>query len=230
MNIKSILLASTAAFALSATAFAADKESYQSTTKIEKDSNGNYSEKDMVTKTDANGATKSSEKKLSNKVDAKGNSDKSKTTEFVTDPKGLGNKRVVTVKDTETTKDGQVSTTHKKTVDGKNVEGTKDSYKTSSTVQKDSKGNYEEKDITVNTDANGTTTSFEKKASVDVNANGDTDKSTTTKKVVDPQGLMNKGSVTTSNTEKVKDGMVKTSQEIKVDGKTVASKTENSTQ
>ena len=227
---KSILLASTAVFALSATAFAVEKETYQSNTKIEKDYDGNYSEKDTVTKTDAEGTTNSSEKKLSVAVDSNGNTDKSTTTKTITDPKGLGNKHVVTTTDTEKTKDGQVTTTHAKTVNGKNVEGTKDSYKTSSKVQKDSEGNYAEKDITTNTDAEGTTTSFEKNANVAVDANGDTDKSTTTKKVTDPVGLMNKSTVKTSNTEKTKDGMVETSQAVIVDGKTIESKSETAPQ
>jgi hypothetical protein len=227
---KSILLASTAIIALSAPAYAADKETYQSGTKIEKDSDGNYSEKATVTKTDADGTTTSSEKNLSVEVDTKGNIDKTRTTEKVSDPQGLGNKHIITTTDTEKTKDGMVTTTHTKTVNGKNVEGTNDSYKTSSKVQKDSKGNYAEKDITTKTDADGTSISFEKDANVSIDANGDTNKSTTTSKVTDPKGLHNKNTIKTSNTEKTKNGMVKTSQEVLVDGKTISSKTETSSQ
>ncbi len=223
MNTKSILLASTALFALSAPAFAIDKETYQSNTSIEKDSAGNYAEKNMVTKTDLDGTTTSSEKNLHVAVDASGNVEKSKTTERVSDPQGLGNKHIVTTKDTEKTKNGEVTITHEKTVNGKNVEGTTDSYKTSSKVHKDSAGNYAEKDITTKTDADGTTVSFEKDAKVAVDAHGDTAKSTTTKKVTDPKGLMNKSTVKTSNTEKTQDGQFKTSQEVKVDGKTISS-------
>jgi len=105
-----------------------------------------------------------------------------------------------------------------------------ETYQTNTKIDKDSNGNYAEKDVTTKTDSAGTTTTFEKKASVDVDAKGNTDKSTTTKKVTDPAGLHNKQTVTTSNTEKVKDGVVKTSQEIKVDGKTVESKTETTPQ
>jgi len=231
MTMKSILLASTAVFALSAAAFAADNESYESNTKIEKDSAGNYSEKDTVTKTDANGTTNSSKKTLKIAVDAKGNTDKIRITETVIDPKGLGNKHVVATKDTEKTKYGMVDTTHTKTVNGKNVEGTKDNYKSTSKIQKDSEGNYAERDITTNTDANGTTTSFEKDANVAVDPNGDVNKSTTTEKVTNPKGLFNKNTtVKTSNTEQTKDGMVKTSQDVTVDGKTVASKSETTQQ
>lgn len=226
MTMKSILLASTAVFALSAAAFAADKETYQSDTKIEKDSAGNYSEKDTITKTDANGTTNNSKKTLNITVDAKGNTDKTRTTEISTDPKGLGNKHVVATKDTEQTKYGMVTTTHTKTVNGKNVEGTKDNYKSTSKIEKDSEGNYAERDITTKTDANGTTVSFEKDANIAVDANGDVNKSTTTEKTTDPKGLFNKSAVTTSNTEQTKDGMVKTSQAVTVDGKNVESKSE----
>ena len=230
MNIKSILLTSTAVLAFSASSFAADKETYQATTKIEKDAKGNYSEKNTITKTDLDGTTNSSEKKLDITVDSKGNTDKSKTSERITDPKGLGNKHVVKIIDTEKTKDGQTTTTHTKTVNGKNVEGTKDSYKTSSEVQKDTKGNYAERDITTKTDADGTYVSFEENANVAVDASGDVSKSTTTKQVTDPKGLMNKSTVTTSNTEKTKDGQVSTSQEVTVDGKTVEKTTETAPQ
>lgn len=224
MAMKHILLASTAIIALSAPAFASDKETYQSTTKIEKGTNGNYSETNTVSKTDIDGTTNSSEKKLVVEVDAKGNTSKTKTSEFVIDPKGLGNKHVVSTKDTENTKDDVVTTSHEKIVNGKNVEGTNDSYKTSSKVREDSKGNYAEKDITTKTQNDGTFVSYEKDANVTVDANGDTDKLTTTKKVIDPKGLNNKSTVKTSNAEKTKDGMTDTSHSITVDGKTVESK------
>src|SRR5665213_2550566 len=132
MNMKSILLASTAIIALSAGAFGADKESYQSSTKNERDSSGNYNEKDTVTRTGADGTTNSAEKNLNVAVDSDGNTDKSTTTERVSDSKGFGNKHVVMTSDTEKTKDGQVTTTHARTVDGKNMEGTTDHYKTTS--------------------------------------------------------------------------------------------------
>lgn len=230
MNIKSILLLSTATLALSSNAFAATKETYQTNTKIEKDTAGNYSEKSKTTKTELDGTTYVSEKDMVVGVDAKGNTNKSMTTKNVVDRKGLGNKHIVTTADTEKTKDGEVTTTHEKTVNGKTVEGTKDSYKTESKVQTDSKGNYEQKDITTKTDEYGTTVSYEKNANVSVDANGNTEKSTTTKEVVDPAGLNNKTTVTNSKSKEVKDGVVTTSQETKVDGKTVESKTETKPQ
>lgn len=102
----------------------------------------------------------------------------------------------------------------------------KETYQTETKIEKDSDGNYTKKEKTTDTTADGTTTTNEKKATVSVDANGNTDKSTTTKQVTDPKGLMNKTTVTTSNTEKVKDGVVKTSEEVKVDGKTTESKSE----
>lgn len=223
---KSLLLASTAIFVLSAGAFAADKESYQSNTSIEKSSDGNYNEHDTVTKTDPDGTVSSSTNNLSVEVDPKGNTDKRRTTETTSNPQGLGNKHVVTTSDTEKTQDGVVTTTHAKTVDGKNLEGTTDHYKSTSQVQRDIKGNFAERDITTKTEADGSAVSYEKDANVDVNANGDTDKITTTKQMTNPMGLSSGHTVNTSNTEKTKDGMVETSQAVTVDGKTVESKTE----
>ena len=230
MTIKSILLLSTAAFALSTPAFAANKETYKTETKIEKDTAGNYSEKTKTSKTETDGTTYMSEKDLSIKADAKGNTDKSTTTKTVADPKGMGNKHIVTTEDTEKTKDGEVTTTHGKTVNGKTVEVTKDNYKSESKVQKDYKGNFEQKDITTKTDEYGTTVSYEKKASTSVDASGNTEKSTSTKEVIDPAGLGNKTTVTDSKSKEVKDGVVTTSHETKVDGKTVDSKTETKQQ
>ncbi len=227
---KSILLLSTAAFAMSSPAFAANKETYKTETKIEKDTAGNYSEKSKTSKTETDGTTYSSEKNVAIGVDAKGNTDKSTTTKHVSDPKGLGNKHIITTSDTEKTKDGEVTTTHEKTVNGKTVEGTKDSYKSESKVQKDSKGNFEQKDITTKTDEYGTTVSYEKNASTSVEANGNMEKTSSTKEVIDPEGLGNKTTVTDSKSKEVKDGVVTTSQETKVDGKTVESKSETKTQ
>jgi hypothetical protein len=119
----SILLASVAAIALTSPAFAADKETYKSETKVEKDSKGNYDAKSETSKTDAAGTTTSLEKKVDVDVDAAGNVDKTVKTEEVTDPKGLMNKTKVKTKDTTTThSNGTVDSSHKKTVNGKTVE------------------------------------------------------------------------------------------------------------
>ena len=126
MKHTSILLASVAILALNAPAFAAEKETYKSETKMEKDAKGNYSQKDSATKTDAAGTTTNAEKNVSVDVDSKGNTEKTVKIEESTDPKGLMNKTDVKTKDTVKTKaDGSVETTHIKKVDGKTVEDTK---------------------------------------------------------------------------------------------------------
>jgi len=122
MNKTYILLASVAAFTLSAPAFAAD-ESMKTETKIEKDSKGNYDEKDKTVTKDASGKTVD-EKKVDVDVDAKGNTDKTVKTKHVHSKGLLHKKDKVTTMDTEKTKDGQMTTTHEKKVDGKTVEST----------------------------------------------------------------------------------------------------------
>ena len=226
MNIKTLLLTTTAVIALSTAAFAADKQSYESNTNVKMDSKGNYTNNTKATENEADGTTNKSEENLTVEVDSKGNTNKSMTTKNTTDPKGLGNKHVVVTKETEDKEGGKTTSTYTKTIDGKTDHGTKDTYKNTSTVEKDAKGNYIEKDVTTKTDADGTTTKFEKNATVDVQPNGDTNKLTTTRKVTDPKGLFNKETVTTSNSEKEKDEMIKSTQEVIVDGKTVTKTTE----
>jgi hypothetical protein len=121
MNKTTLLLASVAALALTTPTFAADKDTYNSQTKVESDANGNYKESDKTEKTDASG-THIQEKKVDVDTDGKGNTDKSVTTKKV-HKKGWFKKHSVKTKDTENTKsDGTVSTTHKKVVNGTTVE------------------------------------------------------------------------------------------------------------
>jgi hypothetical protein len=130
MKNTTILLATVAILALNAPAFSADKETYESKTKVEKDAKGNYEEKSQTEKTDAAGTTTSAEKKVDVKVDGSGNVSKTVKTEASTDPKGLMNKETVKTTDTAKTKtDGTVATTHKKVVDGKTVENTSETTK-----------------------------------------------------------------------------------------------------
>lgn len=189
MNMKAILLTTTAVLTLSTATFAAEKESYESNTNVE--------------------------------VDSKGNTTRTMTTKSVSDPKGLGNKHVVSTKETEKKEGDKTTSTYTKTVDGKSPQGATDKYKNTSTVQKDGKGNYVGKNVITKTDDKGTTTQFEKNATVDIHDNGDTDKLTTTKTVTDPEGLFNKKTVTTSNSEKEKDEMIQSTKEVIVDGKVV---------
>jgi hypothetical protein len=121
-----MLLTTAAALALSAPAFAAEKEKYESKTKIESDAKGNYDAKVKSEKTDMDGTTSKFQKKVDVDVDSKGNTDTTVKTEESRDPKGLMNKSTVKTTDSEKMKsDGTVETEHKKTVDGKTVEDSK---------------------------------------------------------------------------------------------------------
>lgn len=127
---KTLLLTTVAAFALSAPAFAAEKETFESKTKVEKKADGDYKETTKSSATNAAGTTTTTEKKVDVDVDSKGNVDTSVKTEVTTDPKGLMNKETTKTKDTENTKaDGSVEVKHKKTVNGKTVEETEDTTK-----------------------------------------------------------------------------------------------------
>ncbi|MBY0427718.1 MAG: hypothetical protein K2Q32_00690 [Alphaproteobacteria bacterium] len=230
MKMKSALLLSTAAIVLSFPAFAAEKQTYEISTKIEKDAAGNYLEKNVTNKKDMDGTTTRAERELKINVDSKGNTEKSLTMMKSSDPKGLGNKHVESSKDTESTKDGQVNVSHEKVVNGKTIEGTHDNYKFESSAKRDEKGNFVEKDITRNVDSNGMLTETENKSSIDVDSNGDASKSTTTKVVTDPKGLNNMNTTTTTNTENTQNGQVKTSHEVTVNGKVKESVTDTAPQ
>ena len=130
MKNTNLVLASIIALSLSAPAFAADKESYESKTKIEKDVDGNYKEKTKTEKTDVAGTTNSVEKDVKVKVKSSGETDKTVKTTEVTDPKGLMNKETTKTTDTVKAKaDGTVESDHKKTVNGKTVEENSESTK-----------------------------------------------------------------------------------------------------
>jgi len=122
MTIKSILLISTAVLALSATAYAADNESYQSNTRIDKDSSGNYAEQNTTTKTNADGTTTSFEKNADVSIDSNGDVAKSTTTKKVTNATDPLNKHTVRTSNTEQTKDGMVKTGQSVSVDGKTID------------------------------------------------------------------------------------------------------------
>ena len=210
MTMKYILLASTAIIALSSPAFSADKETYQSITKIEKDNTGNFSEKSNSSKTHMDGTLNSFEKNVNIVVDDKGNTDKTVTTEAITDPKGLGNKQITATKDTETNKNGEISASHEATVNGKSV-------KSDSSFEKDANGNYERKDNITRTDASGTTRSSEKSVRMEVDANGNSKKTTVSEKSTDPRGLGNKSSVKVTDTTKTNANETVVTHEKKVD-------------
>lgn len=222
MNIHSILL-STAVIFLGSNAYSAERQSFESNMKIENDADGNFIQREKTTRVDAKGTSTITEKKLLVKVDKDGNTRKSTTTKQVVDPKGLGNRHVTKTIDSEETKKGETISNHVKMVNGKTVEGSQESYKAETKVRQDAEGNYKENDKISSTDASGTKVTYEKNAKVSVDNEGDVSKSTTTKSAVDPKGLGNKNTVTTLNTEKMDDGLLKSKQEVKVDGKTVQS-------
>lgn len=126
MNKPFMLLASAAALAFTAPAFAADKETFKSETKVEKDGKGNYEAKTETKATDAAGTTTTAEKKVDVDVDSDGSKETTVESKATVDPKGLGNKETVKIKNTAETKaDGTTETSHKKTVNGKTVEDEK---------------------------------------------------------------------------------------------------------
>ncbi len=214
MNMKYILLTSTAIIALSVPALAADKETYQTNTKIEKDTKGNFSEVSKTSKIEIDGTSNSFEKNVKISVDDQGNSDKTVTTEAMSDPKGLGNKHITTTKDTETSKYGQVTSTHEANVNGKSV--TSDS-----SFEKDADGNYERKDTITRTDAAGTTRSAEKSVSVEVDDKGNAKKTVISKTSTDPKGLGNKTSEKVTDTKKTTAAETTTTHKKEVDGDVV---------
>lgn len=130
MNKNILLLASVAAFALSAPAFADDKVKYESKTKVEADAKGNYEETTKTTKVDEAGTKTSLKKDVDVDVNRDGTVDKVVKTTVVEDPKGLFNKtKTKTVDKEESETDGTVTTSHKKTVDGKVVVDTEITHK-----------------------------------------------------------------------------------------------------
>ncbi len=117
------LLASVAALAFTAPAFAAD-DSAEAKVKVEHDKDGGYTKSSEAEKTDMNGTTTSAESKTKLAVDSDGDTKKTVRTERVTDPKGLFNKQKTVTKDTMKTKGGKTSVEHTKEVNGDTVENT----------------------------------------------------------------------------------------------------------
>lgn len=226
-TISHLLLAS-AAIALTGTAHAAS-EKFETKITVEKSDDGSYERKDVTTKVDPAGNSVSLEKKV--KVDVEPTGDYKRSTKITetSDPKGLANKHVVEITDTQKLEDGKLETTTTKTIDGKNVLGEKDKYKSDIKVVEDDSGNYDEKTRISKTDTSGKVT-YEKKAVVDIAADGAIDKTTTTKETNDPKGLGNKKTVATENTENIANGIVTSGQKISVDGKVVDSQRKSAPQ
>ncbi len=127
---KNIFMVSLCAFALSTPAFAVDTETSESSTKVQQDSNGNYSNKTSSQSTDAAGTTYTKDQKKTVDVDSSGNKDINSTTVETKDPKGLMNKTTVKkMHHSKTNSDGTVDTSNKTVVDGKTVESNTETTK-----------------------------------------------------------------------------------------------------
>lgn len=127
MNKIATLLATTAAIALAAPSFAADKTGVKSETTIERKDNGGYERNSTAEKTTAAGKV-SAETNVDLSVDDNGDKERVTTTKEVNDPKGLMNRETVKTKTTETLKDGKMAVESHKTVNGKTVAETKKSW------------------------------------------------------------------------------------------------------
>ena len=120
---KSLLLVTSAlGLAFAAPAFAAEKATYETKTKVSQDKDGDYKK---VVKEEAKDASGKATTETTTKIDGE-NGDKSVETEIVKDPKGLMNKTTKDIKmETEHKDNGKVVHSKKVTVDGKTTENTK---------------------------------------------------------------------------------------------------------
>jgi hypothetical protein len=110
--------------ALAMPVYADDDSNVKTQEKIEKGSDGSYSEKGSSSSsgTDANGTYTSEDKSINTKIDANGNGSKTVKTTAVNDPKGLFNKTKTVTTDTQKYKGDATETDHEKTVNGRAVE------------------------------------------------------------------------------------------------------------
>jgi hypothetical protein len=96
----------------------------------------------------------------------------------------------------------------------------KTTYTSETKVEKSASGDYEKKTKVERKDPSGME-SLETKTNIDVDADGDVEKTVETKQVNDPKGLMNKQTVKTEDKEIHQDGKVTTKHTKKVNGKVV---------
>jgi len=129
MNKLATLLATTAAIAIAAPAFAADmKTGVKTEATIERDDDGSYVKKENAEKTDAQGTKATAESKVEYDKDRDGDATRTTTTTETRDPKGLWNKDTVKTKTTEKLRDGKMTVEHQKTVNGDTVVDKKSTY------------------------------------------------------------------------------------------------------
>lgn len=129
MNKLATLLATTAAIALAAPAFAADmKTGVKSEATIERNDDGSYVKNTSAEKVNAAGTKATAETTVELDKDSNGDATKTTETKETRDPKGLFNKDTVKTKTTEQLKDGKLAVEHEKIVNGKTVVEKKASF------------------------------------------------------------------------------------------------------
>jgi hypothetical protein len=131
-----VMLMATTAFGLASSAYAADEVK----SKIEYKKDGGYESTRSAERTTASGATVSSESKVDVDVDNKGRIDKTVKVENATNPKGLLNEKKdeAETKIEEKARGGYKQVTTRKAL---NADGTDVTYKTTTNVDIDDKGN-----------------------------------------------------------------------------------------
>ena len=96
--------------------------------------------------------------------------------------------------------------------------------KSEASIERDDDGGFEKKTEAEKVDATGTKTTAETKVELDVKADGDATKTTTTKETRDPKGLFNKDVVKTETKEKLEDGKLIVEHEKSINGDVVVEK------
>jgi hypothetical protein len=104
------------------------------------------------------------------------------------------------------------------TLTGGALAADKSSYESNTSVNRDAKGNYNEEREVEKTNAAGTTSTTRESDEMDVDSNGDTDRTVKSESSTDPRGLMNKSSTKVTDTKNVKNtGATKTTHTKVVD-------------
>jgi hypothetical protein len=122
MKNKLFALAALSSLLVTLPAMAETTTDSKSETKIESTSNGGYTVKDKAEKTDPNGTVTTEESTKDVDVDSKGNKTTKVDIKNTSDPKGLFNKQTTEIKNKSVDKDGKSEYSHKKTVNGTDVE------------------------------------------------------------------------------------------------------------
>lgn len=123
---KLYVLTALTALLAAAPALADEAVNNQSQSTYKANENGGYEAKSKVEHTNTNGTstTQSLDKKVD--VDSKGNTETTAEVKTTTDPKGLFNKKTTKIENKAKQKDGDAEYSHKKSVNGKTVEDSKE--------------------------------------------------------------------------------------------------------